>query len=287
LGVPPLKALLDVQLGKTDLGELSVDTAKRAQQTNLKTWVSVPLTLYALKLTDGGRSENQQRLKQAINFSLDRSAMARVLLQKQAEAAASFLPQWLSGYAFLFDAERDLEQAKDLRGKIPTTTAGAAQPLRVTVDANNELSRLIAERVAVDARAAGLTLQTVRSGNRTANDAAAPKSDGEAQLIAWRYTSLSPRRVLETLGTASRWLAADSTVPADADARYAWERRMLEEKNLLPLVAVPDFAVMDGRVRNWSPAPWGEWRLADVWLEQGEASGMRDSAAKPSAGARP
>src|SRR5262245_17188393 len=46
LGVPPLKALLDLQLGKTDLGELSVDTAKRAQQTNLKCWSSAPLTLF-------------------------------------------------------------------------------------------------------------------------------------------------------------------------------------------------------------------------------------------------
>lgn len=288
LGVPPLKALLDLQLGKTDLGELSTDTAKRAQQTNLKCWSSAPLTLFALRFSTGGKPEQEQRLREAIGLSVDREAMARVLLQKQAEAAASFLPQWLSGYAFLFDAERNLERARELRGKMSPSMAGAAQPLRVTVDGNNDLSKLIAERVAVDARAAGLTLQTVKSGARTANDAAGTKNDGEAQLIAWRYTSLSPRSVLETMGNAGRGQSAESGVPLDADARYAWEKRMMEESNLLPLVAVPDFAAVDGHVRNWSPSPWGEWRLADVWLEPSEAaSAPRDGAVKVPAGARP
>ncbi len=286
LGVPPQKALLDLQLGKADLGELSVDAAKRAQQTNLRCWSSAPLTLYALKLPDGEKGE--QRLRAAISLSVDREAMARVLLQKQADAAGSFLPQWLSGYAFLFDTERNLERAKELRGKMPASIASAAQPLRVTVDGNNELSKLIAERVAVDARVAGLTLQTVRAGARTTNDVTASKTDVEAQLVAWRYTSLSPRDVLESLGSGARRQAAEAGVPVEADARYAWEKRMMEEKNLLPLVAVPDFAAVDGRVRNWSPSPWGEWRLADVWLDQGDPSnGSRDAARKPQVGAKP
>ena len=74
----------------------------------------------------------------------------------------------------------------------------------------------------------------------------------------------------------------------DADARYAWEKRMMEEKNILPLVAVPDFAALDARVRNWSPSAWGEWHLADVWLEQSDAgTNARDAGAKAPAGAKP
>jgi len=49
----------------------------------------------------------------------------------------------------------------------------------------------------------------------------------------------------------------------------------MDKKSLMPLVAVPDFAGMDARVRNWSPAPWGEWRLADVWLEPAEPANER------------
>jgi len=121
--------------------------------------------------------------------------------------------------------------------------------------------------VVVDARAAGLTLQTVKGSTRPVGDGSGSKSEGEAQLIAWRYTSLSSWTALEGVAGVRRQ-TAESAVPADADARYAWERRMIDQRNLLPLVAVPDFAAADARVRNWAPAPWGEWRLADVWLEQ-------------------
>src|SRR5262249_61642318 len=82
--------------------------------------------------------------------------------------------------------------------------AGAAQTLRISVDANSELSKLIAERVVVDARAAGLTLQTVRSG-RSIGDAGDLKGEGEAQLVAWRVASLLPRVDLEKLQTVSYW----------------------------------------------------------------------------------
>jgi peptide/nickel transport system substrate-binding protein len=287
LGVPPLKALLDLQLGKTDLSELSVETSLRAQRTNLKCWASAPLTLYALRFLGEARGESEQRLREAIGLSVDRGAMARVLLQKQAEAAGSFLPQWLSGYAFLFDTESNLEHAKELRKMMAASAPGAAQALRISVDGNSELSKLIAERVVVDARAAGLTLQTVKLSTRPTGDGSGPKSDSEAQLIAWRYTSLSPRTALDDVAGPRRQ-TAESAVPADADARYAWERKMMDQKNLLPLVAVPDFAAADTRVRNWAPASWGDWRLADVWLEQGEvANAARGAAKKTRVGAKP
>ncbi len=289
LGVPPLRALLDSQLGKADIAEISEDTARRAQQSNVKLWASSPLTLYAMKFAAPTKSANDKTLREALSFSLDRNAMARVLLQKQAEAAPSFLPQWLSGYAFLFDMESNLERAKELRAGLTASSVGAAQPLRVSLDANSDLAKLIAERVVVNARAAGLTLQIVsRGAARTASDGVAARAEGEAQIVAWRYTSLSPREALENFAVTSHWDIPQGGVPADADARYAWEKHMMEGKNILPLVAVPDFAALDSRVRNWSPSAWGEWHLADVWLDQPDAGpDARDAGAKTSAGAKP
>jgi len=76
--------------------------------------------------------------------------------------------------------------------------------------------------------------------------------------------------------------------PADADARYAWEKRMMEGKNLLSLVVVPDFAARDSCVRNCSSSAWGEWHFADLRLNQADSgSNQRDAAPKASAGARP
>jgi len=289
LGAPPLRALLDLQLGKADLAELSGETARRAQQSNVKVWASSPLTLYAVKFAAPVKSESDRTLREALGWSLDRKAMARVLLQKQAEAAPSFLPQWLSGYAFLFAMESNLEQAKELRARLPAGAVGAAQPLRLGLDANSELAKLIAERVAVNARAAALTLQiTPRGTVRAASDGAAARMESEAQLIAWRYSSLSPRESLETFAAAWHLKIPQGGIPADAEARYAWEKRMMYEKDILPLVTVPDFAALDGRVRNWSPAPWGEWRLADVWLDASEAAtSEREAGMKSPAGAKP
>jgi ABC-type transport system substrate-binding protein len=282
LGVPPLRALLDSQLGKADLAELSEDTARRAQQSSVKLWTSSPLTLYAVKFPAPPKSANDRKLREALSLSLDRNAMALVLLQKQAEAASSFLPQWLSGYAFLFDMESNLERAKELRASLMANSPGAAQPLHLMLDANNDLSKLIAERVVVNARAAGLALQIV---SRTT---AHPPSDGEAQLVSWRYTSLSPREALESFALSSRWEIPPGGVPADADARYAWEKHMMEGKNILPLVSVPDFVALDSRVRNWSPSAWGDWHLADVWLDQGDpGTSLRDAATKAQAGGKP
>jgi hypothetical protein len=114
------------------------------------------------------------------------------------------------------------------------------------------------------------------------------KTESEAQLIAWRYSALSPREDLENFAAAWGWKIPEGGIPADAEARYAWEKRMLDEKDILPLVAVPDFAALDARVRNWSPAPWGEWRLADVWLDEAEpATSARDGVRKSALGAKP
>ena len=54
---------------------------------------------------------------------------------------------------------------------------------------------------------------------------------------------------------------------------------MMDAKNLLPIVAGPDFPVLAGPVRNGAP-PRGEGQ-ADVWLERSEADTKTPAGAKP------
>jgi hypothetical protein len=54
----------------------------------------------------------------------------------------------------------------------------------------------------------------------------------------------------------------------DPEQLFALERRFLDERRILPLVVLPDYIGIGSNVRNWSPARWGEWRLADIWLDQ-------------------
>src|SRR4029077_7830252 len=65
LGVPSLRALLDSQLGKADGGGTLYDTARGAQQSNVKLWASSPLTLYAVKFAAPVKSANDRTLREA------------------------------------------------------------------------------------------------------------------------------------------------------------------------------------------------------------------------------
>jgi len=72
-----------------------------------------------------------------------RDTMANVLLQREAQPADSLLPQWLSGYAFLFESSMNLQRARELRAAFPAGVPGATQPLRLRVDAPGDLFKLI------------------------------------------------------------------------------------------------------------------------------------------------
>jgi peptide/nickel transport system substrate-binding protein len=161
LGVPPLRQLLDLQLGKADLVELSPELVRRAMQDNQRVWSSAPVTFYGLRFDDTPPSAADAKLREAMSLSLDRQTMANVLLQKQAEPASALLPQWLSGYAFLFTMETNLNRAKELRATLPANLAAGADPLRLRVDLPGELAKLLGERVAVNARQAAILVQVV------------------------------------------------------------------------------------------------------------------------------
>ena len=53
----------------------------------------------------------------------------------------------------------------------------------------------------------------------------------------------------------------------DPEQLYAREKKLLEQRRVLPLVALPEYVGLGQNVRDWMPARWGEWHLADVWLD--------------------
>jgi hypothetical protein len=263
--------MFDLQLGKADLIELAPDLVPRAKQANLRVWTSEPVTFYGLRFDDAQAAASDVRLREALSLSLDRGTMANVLLQKQAEPAAALLPQWLSGYAFLFNVDTNLERAKELRRGLPANEAASAEPLRLRVDPAGDLPKLLGERVAVNARQAAILVQvTARPAARaSATSPATSDPPSGVHLFAWHYSSLSPRAELEALFAAYN-LNEPSEVNAtstDHEQLYARERRVLEDRRVLPLVVQAESVGLGSTVRDWMPARWGEWHLADVWLE--------------------
>jgi ABC-type transport system substrate-binding protein len=295
LGVPPLRQLFDLQLGKADLVELSPELVRRATQDNQRVWSSAPVTFYGLRFDEAQPSAMDANLREALSLSLDRQTMANVLLQKQAEPASALLPQWLSGYAFLFTMETNIERAKEIRATLPANMAIGAEPLRLRVDAPGDLAKLLGERVAVNARQAAILVQVVNRPvartTTTSNDPAAG-----VHLFSWHYSSLSPRVELESMVSTlnfgnSNEAAVSST---DPEQLYAREKKLLQERRVLPLVALPEYVGLGQKVRDWMPSRWGEWHLADVWLDLPESvpaqagnPSATETPATPTAGASP
>jgi hypothetical protein len=271
LGVPPLRAMFDLQLAKADLVELVPELVPRAKQANLRVWISEPVTLYGLRFDDSQNAASDVRLREAFLLSLDRGTMANVLLQKQAEPAAALLPQWLSGYAFLFSVDTNLERAKELRRALPVQEAAGAAPLRLRVDPAGDLAKLLGERVAVNARQAAILVEVIARPVPRAGGATPASSDPPAgvHLFAWHYSSLSAHAELDSLFAAYNLTEPSevNTTSTDHEQLYARERRVLESRRVLPLIVQAESVGLGANVRDWMPAGWGEWHLADVWLE--------------------
>jgi peptide/nickel transport system substrate-binding protein len=272
LGNPGLRQILDLQVGRADAIEIPPDLVRKARQDNLRVWSSPPSTLLALRFDPAQPATSDARLREALDLALDRETMANVLLQRQALPASALLPQWLSGYAFLFGTPVNLDRAKQIRATLPANIAAGANVLRLRVDSSDlfklDLLNLLGERVAINARQANISIQ-VQHPSLTST-MSGPTAG--LRLFAWHYDSLSPQTELLNF---TRTLHLESNMDAlsesgDPEKLYSEERRLLEDRQVLPLLLLPDYVGLAPSVRNWSADPSGEWRLADVWLDFGE-----------------
>ncbi len=227
---------LDFELGRADVIELPLPDLRRIQQQSGRTSGSRPCQVIALVFN--GRRDDLDRLRQALALAIDRPSIHNVLLQKQGEISGALLPQWLSGYAFLFPAARDLPRAKEL--------AASSAPLTFAWNSQDALLRPIAQRIVVNASEAGITLRP------------AAGSQADVRLVVLGIASDNPREALRALGGP----AAD-----DPMKMYEGERALIESRRMVPLFQLPVAYELGAAVRAWTTGAVGAWRLEDVWLE--------------------
>jgi ABC-type transport system substrate-binding protein len=188
------------------------------------------------------------RLRQAISLAVDRSAIHNVIFQRQGEVAGGLLPNWLTGYSFLFSTTPDLARAKQLRSE-----AGQVPAITVAYDISDPLERLIAERVALNAREAGITMQAIASNGTPADIRLRRVTVGSAD------PSVALNGIIEELG-----IMPPPSSPT-LDALYTYERAAVQTFMAIPLVHLPKIAAMKDRVRNWTSSPLGEWSAENLW----------------------
>jgi hypothetical protein len=259
--------LVDLELNKTDFAEIPPELARRAAERGVRVSMTQPDELLALAFIAGRPPADDARIREAVAHSIDRAAIVNFLLQKVGEPAGGLLPQWSSGTAFLFLTARDLLRAKEQWSEI-----APAPKILLGYDSADPLEQSIAERIAVNAREAGIALAT-QTAPTTGPAAAKAPGSLDARLIRIRLVSSRPgaalRGFLHALGPMIPTDESPLPEAASAEDIYRRERAVLESYRIIPLVWVPQVYGLGPRVRDWkAPAPGEGWPLADVWLER-------------------
>lgn len=238
---------LALDAGRADVIELPGTTREGMR-------ASSPCELVALAFSPASQAVADERVRQAVSFALDRNTIASVLLQYTAVPANAILPQWLSGYSFLFAQAQDLGRARQL------SSEARAASFTLAPQSNDPQLRLIAERIALNARDAGFNVQFTADPQRA-----------DAVLVHVPLGSSDSEAALVNVAAALHRPSPEFR-DASLDSAYHVEHGLLAGSWIVPVVHASRAWALSPRVRNWAARRDGQWRLADVWLDPGAAA---------------
>jgi len=253
-----------LELGKAELVEVAPEQARRISQDQVsqsqilregrRLANSAPIELLALVFARDAASPEEKLLRQSLAWSVERGSIKSVLLQGAGQAAGSVLPNWMSGYGFVFPTDADLPRARQAREQVRTVPSWT-----IGYDSGDPVDRLLAERLALNAKDAGLSLQ--------------PKSSslaGAADLRLVRIPIVSPD---PWIALAS--VAALAGVPAGKESGsvedlYASELALLATLRVIPLFHLPVSYAGSASLNHWAVRADGSLALGDAWLGTGK-----------------
>lgn len=240
--------LVALDLGKAEIATVAPEQAHLLASEGRPLQISSPSEFVALVFAHDSHSPEETKLRAALSLSIDRSLLNRVVLQNGGEPAASLLPNWMTGYGFLFSTGQNLTRAQQERADVQQS------PLwKLGFDSNDPVARLLSERIVLNARDAGLRVQATSS------------EPGDIRLVRFPLSSPDPWIGLKEIAAAFG-LPQPVVHGQSLDDLYAAENAILEEHRIIPLLHLRWACVVSKSVKNWSDAPNGRWRLADVWL---------------------
>ena len=241
---------LELELGRVDIVEATPAAASRVRVSS-----SLPVELMALIFTANSNAQDP-RVREALALSIDRKPIQFVLLKGAAEPTASILPNWMTGYSPAFPTQPDVTRAKALLAD------SRPRALSLSYDPRDPQSQLIAERIALNAREAGITVQVSMSGTE------------DLRLI--RIALVTPDPALALREAARELSLAESALRGNSvEDLYQAERSLLDGSAIIPLFHLPVASAVGPRVRDWTSSKLGLWNLADIWLETAQAEDVR------------
>lgn len=262
--------LLDLELNKTDFAKIAPQDARQASERGVRVSMSQPDELIALIFQSGASDKSTEPEREAVSAAIDRTAIANFILQKTGEPAAGLLPQWISGTEFLFappatppDATAKTKELLGQNSSVPKLVLG--------YDSADPLAQAIAERIAVNAKEAGISITTLALPQGAATRAAS-LTRVDLVIARIRVASSEPAAALSAMLAATAMITEvdASPLPTNATAQDVLdrERAVMKTHRIVPLDWVPQVYGLSARVRDWkAPSPGETWPFADVWLE--------------------
>lgn len=237
-----------LEAGRADVVEVAPEQAHHFSPARGRLVTSPPVELLALVFTRDVSSRDEKVLRQALGLSVERSSIRSVLLQGAGQQAGSLLPTWISGFGFVFSSQADLQKAGQLRDQAQT-----AHVWTIGYDGGDPLARLLAERIALNAKDAGLSL--------------APTAVGSTDLRLARIPLASP----------DPWIALDAIAQqtglphvqsksSSVEEVYVAEQSALASERVVPLFHLPVFYAAGTTLRDWIVRPDGTLDLGNAWL---------------------
>jgi peptide/nickel transport system substrate-binding protein len=241
---------MDVSAGRADVVEVPADQLRRAQQDHMRLLVSRDSDLIALAVDDKASATQDPRVREALSMSLDRTSLFNVVFQKEGEVSASLLPNWLSGYAFL------LNPAPARANAVPLAVSRGTE-LTLSVDGNDPVLQLIAERLALNARDAGLNVRAVTGASK-----------GPLRLTRIHLEETNPAAAFADI--TAQLALGERVPPNDVAAVFHQEQDLLAKHTVIPLLYLPRAVNFSPRVHDLVLSQDGVFRSADIWLEDGK-----------------
>ena len=248
--------MLSLDLGKADVIEVAPESIHRAHAENRVVMTSEPQELLALVFARDPGSEDEIHARNALARSIDTAAVNNVVLQGGGEPTGAPLPNWISGYAFVFSAGGSVERARQermLSKHVPTWTLG--------YDPSDPIARVLAERVLLNARDTGITLQLINTGSP------------DLRLTRIPLSSSDPHVALAELAKALH-LSQPKIGNGSVGDLYAAEKALLQSHRLIPLLHLRSAIALRPNVHDWNLLPDGTWSVSNVWLS-GEKPGEK------------
>lgn len=247
-GVNDREQLLALDLGKVDVVEIAPEMIRRARAEGRTVFSSQPVELMALAFSADTQSDDDVHLRSAFAAALDKYSLGDVVFQGGGVPAAGLLPNSLSGYEFALPQATGSEFIRQERAQVRHAASWT-----LSYDFSDPIARVVAERVLLNARDAGINLQLVTTDS--------------ADIRLVRVPLIAPDAHLALADLARIFqLTPPAFTSRSVEELYAAEKALLQPHRLIPLLHLRSALAIGNRVRDLRISPDGRWQLSNTWL---------------------